>query len=166
VVIEQDSAAVAIRWSSGSDAAIPADSHCQQGAIYHGFGTKRSDAMPITASCHCCASRFEVETAPDSLTRCTCTFCTKRGGLWAYYQPSQFKLLTPRENMATYQREGTLGQHHFCPTCGCGTFTDTPDFSTGEPDFEHPVVSINTRLLDDFDLDAVPVTVIDGRNLW
>ncbi|MGL4289610.1 MAG: GFA family protein, partial [Phreatobacter sp.] len=29
-----------------------------------------------------------------------------------------------------------------------------------------PKISVNTRLFDDFDLDAVPVEVIDGKNLW
>lgn len=57
-------------------------------------------------------------------------------------------------------------QHHFCTTCGCGTYTETPDWSTGEPDFDNPKISINARLFDDFDLDAVPVTMIDGCNLW
>jgi hypothetical protein len=27
-------------------------------------------------------------------------------------------------------------------------------------------VGVNARLFDDFDLDAVPVTVIDGKTLW
>ena len=41
-----------------------------------------------------------------------------------------------------------------------------PDWSTGKPDFDKPKVGVNSRLFDDFDLDAVPVTVIDGKNLW
>ena len=36
----------------------------------------------------------------------------------------------------------------------------------GKPDFDNPRVGVNARLMDDFDLDAVPVTVIDGKNLW
>jgi len=36
----------------------------------------------------------------------------------------------------------------------------------GKPDFDNPKVGVNSRLFDDFDLDAVPVTDIDGRNLW
>jgi len=28
------------------------------------------------------------------------------------------------------------------------------------------MVGVNSRLFDDFDLDAVPVTVIDGKNMW
>ncbi len=39
-------------------------------------------------------------------------------------------------------------------------------WSTGKPDFDNPKVGVNARLFDDFDLDAVPVTVIDGKNLW
>jgi len=49
------------------------------------------------------------------------------------------------------------GADHFCPTCGCGTYSESPDFSSGDPDFEHPKIGANARLLDDFDLEAVPV---------
>jgi len=41
-----------------------------------------------------------------------------------------------------------------------------PDWSTGKPDFDNPKIGVNSRLFDDFDLDAVPVTIIDGKNLW
>ena len=40
------------------------------------------------------------------------------------------------------------------------------NWSTGKPDFDNPKVGVNSRLFDDFDLDAVPVTIIDGKNLW
>ena len=57
-------------------------------------------------------------------------------------------------------------KHHFCANCGCGTYSESPDWSSGKPDFDNPKVGVNSRLFDDFDLDAVPVTVIDGKNLW
>jgi hypothetical protein len=120
----------------------------------------------ITGSCHCKATVFEVTMAPATVTRCTCSFCSKRGALWGYYKPSQFTLKTPRENVSTYQWRSRTAKHHFCAICGCGTFTDTPDFSMGAPDFDNPIISVNTRLLDDFDLDAIEVIVIDGKNLW
>jgi hypothetical protein len=34
------------------------------------------------------------------------------------------------------------------------------------PDFTRPQVAVNARLFDDFDLAAVPVKHLDGRNLW
>ena len=121
--------------------------------------------MAIKGSCHCKATSFEVSVAPENVTRCTCSFCSKRGSLWAYYTPSQVKF-DSIENRATYQWGSKTIKHHFCGVCGCGTYTETPDWSTGKPDFNNPKISINARLLDDFDLDAVEVVVIDGRNLW
>ena len=41
--------------------------------------------MPIKARCHCGATQFEVSEAPNTVTECNCTFCFKRGVLWAYY---------------------------------------------------------------------------------
>lgn len=68
------------------------------------------------------------------------------------------------------RRDLSLGQpqvkHHFCASCGCGTYSESPDWSTGKPDFDNPRVAVNARLFDEFDLEAVPVTMIDGKNLW
>lgn len=122
--------------------------------------------MTIMASCHCGATQLELSEAPASVTRCTCSLCAKRGALWAYYTPQQVRLTTPREQVATYQWRTKTVQHHFCATCGCGTFSESPDWSTGKPDFTNLKVGVNAHLLDDFDLDAVPITVIDGKNLW
>ena len=52
------------------------------------------------------------------------------------------------------------------PIAAAEPIRKSPDWSTGKPDFDNPKVGVNARLLDDFDLDAVTVTVIDGKNLW
>jgi hypothetical protein len=114
--------------------------------------------MVIKASCRCKATTFEVF--------CTCSFCSKRGSLWAYYSPAQFKLTSPAENVTVYEWGSKTVKHGFCAVCGCGTFTETPDWSTGEPDFDNPKISVNSRLFDDSDLDQIEVVVIDGKNLW
>ena len=57
--------------------------------------------------------------------------------------------------------------HHFCPTCGCATFSDTPDFQPdGSWDGETRRMVVNARLFDGFDAAAADVDVIDGRHLW
>ena len=122
--------------------------------------------MPLKGSCHCGNTQFEVSEAPASVTRCTCSLCSKRGALWAYYTPAQFRLLSPPESVATYLWGSRTVKHHFCASCGCGTYSESPDWSTGKADFDNPKVAVNARLFDDFDLDAVPVNMIDGRNLW
>ena len=122
--------------------------------------------MELKGSCHCGQTRFTVTAAPETVTRCTCSICSKRGALWAYYPVAQFTLETPREALATYRWQTRTVSHNFCPTCGCTTFTETPDWSTGEPDFDNPRIAVNARIFDDFDLESVPVVVIDGKNLW
>ena len=122
----------------------------------------------IVGSCHCGNTTFEIEgELPATLTRCTCSLCSKRGALWAYYQPDQFKVTTPASNDAIYRWNTQLVAHHFCPVCGCTTFSDSPDFQPdGSWDDSSRRIGVNTRLFDDFDAAEMPVVVIDGKNLW
>ncbi len=122
--------------------------------------------MTLKGSCHCKATQFEVSEPPTTVTSCNCSFCSKRGGLHAYYTPDQFKLTTARDRVSTYQWRSYNVQHHHCAICGCPTFAESPDFSTGVPDASKPRISVNARLFDDFDLDQVKVVHIDGKTLW
>jgi len=122
--------------------------------------------MTIKGSCHCKATQFELPDPPDSVIQCTCTFCAKRGTLHAYYPAAAFKLVTARDRVSTYQWRSFTVRHHHCAICGCGTFSELPDRSSGQPDFTNARVSVNARLFDDFDVAAIPVKTIDGRNLW
>ncbi|NNC16115.1 GFA family protein [Corallococcus exiguus] len=123
-----------------------------------------SEAGTLKGSCHCGATRFEVTVHPKDVTRCNCTFCSKRGVLWAYYEPEQVTF-TRRENVATYARNEPVAHHH-CQQCGCGTWTDTPVWEDNAPVPGRFKVGLNARLFDDFNLDAVRVRFVDGRNLW
>jgi hypothetical protein len=125
--------------------------------------------MMLKGSCHCRATQFEVQLQVDeveSVTRCTCSFCSKRGALHLYCTPEQFRLKTVRDRVSSYQWNSFTVVHHHCAICGCPTYTESPDFSSGQPDFAHMRIGVNARLLDDFDLDAVKVETIDGKNLW
>ena len=124
--------------------------------------------MAIRGSCHCGRSTFEIDgEIPQALTRCTCSFCAKRGALYAYYSPEQFRLTSPKDNLATYRWNSNLVAHHFCPICGNATFSDSPAFElNGNWDGKTRRIGINARLFDGFDAAEAPVTVIDGKNLW
>lgn len=131
--------------------------------------------MPITGSCHCGATKFEIDFTPETATQCNCSFCTKRGALWAYGDPDQFRLLTPIEDARAYARSAD-NKHYFCPTCGCTTFSDNPDYSAfasgdwaaAEASFDPAKrrISVNLWVLDDFDITALPVTHVDGKSGW
>ena len=123
--------------------------------------------MTVKGSCHCGATQFTVAKRPDSVTRCTCSFCSKRGALWAYYEnESDFVLTTSRDRVSTYQWRSYSVEHHHCAICGCGTYSEFPDFSSGTPDYSNPRISVNARLLDDFDVEALPQKRVDGKNAW
>ena len=82
--------------------------------------------MSLTGSCHCGKVAFQVMgEIPETLTRCTCSFCAKRGGLHVYYRPDQFTLTTPFGEEGVYRWGNGAVAHHFCPDCGCFTFSWT-----------------------------------------
>ncbi|RYE57540.1 MAG: GFA family protein [Rhizobiaceae bacterium] len=120
--------------------------------------------MKLTGSCHCGATKFEVASVPQSVLQCTCSICSKLGGLWAYYRPEDFRLLERPSSETTYRWSSKTIAFKFCPSCGCSTYNETLDWSTGEAGA--PMIAINARLLDDLDIDTIPVERIDGKNLW
>src|SRR5262249_60981262 len=87
-------------------------------------------AAPFGRLTRCGKTQFEVGEPPPRVKRCTCSICSKRGALWAYYKPAQFHLITPPEDIATYLWGSKTVKHHFCANCGCGTFSESPDWST------------------------------------
>lgn len=124
--------------------------------------------MPITGSCHCGKTAFRIDgELPVELTSCTCSLCSKRGALLAYYEPAQFQVTTAARDGAIYRWNTKLVAHHFCPVCGCATYSDSPAFERdGSWDKTTRRIGVNARLFEHFDFAALPVVVIDGKNLW
>lgn len=121
----------------------------------------------LTGRCHCGRNAFEVDgELPEQLTRCTCSFCKKRGQLYAYFEPDKIKH-TQADSDAIYRWQTKQVAHHFCSACGCSVWTDSPAFEKdGSWDGKTRRHSINARLIDDFEAADWPVVVIDGKNLW
>ena len=123
--------------------------------------------MTLTGHCHCGRSSFEIDgELPRKLTRCTCSFCSKRGHLYAYYTPDQLTV-TQADSDAVYRWNSKKVANHFCSACGCDIYADSPAFETdGSWDGKTRRICVNARLFDDFEAADWPVTVIDGKNLW
>lgn len=123
--------------------------------------------MPITGSCHCGHTAFRIAgEIPEALTRCTCSFCAKRGALVAYYPPEVFEVTAAADD-GTYRWNTRLVTHHYCANCGIAVYSDSPAFGRdGSWDGKTRRIGVNARLFDDFDAAQAPVTVIDGKNLW
>ena len=124
--------------------------------------------MTIKGSCHCGKTTFEISgVIPEQLTRCTCSFCSKRGALYAYYEPEQFHINTTAEDDGIYRWNTKLVDHHFCNNCGIPIFSDSPAFERdGTWDKTTRRIGVNARLIEHFDAASAPVSVIDGKNLW
>ena len=123
--------------------------------------------MTLKGNCHCGRNGFEIDgQLPEKLTRCTCSFCAKRGQLYAYFEPNQFKV-TEATSDAVYRWQTKLVAHHFCSACGCSLYSDSPAFEPdGKWDGKTRRIGVNARLFVDFEAADWPVTVIDGKNLW
>jgi len=121
--------------------------------------------MSISGTCHCGAMHFTVNAAPTEAVECNCSYCSKSGGLWAYYTPADIVVQTSDADRI-YTKSG-YNKHHFCANCGCQIYGTSPEWLLdGNHDLEKVKIGINVRLLDDFDLSTVRVTRIDGRNMW
>lgn len=122
--------------------------------------------MTHIATCHCGATRLTIPRMPEKATVCTCTFCTKRGVLWGYFQPHEVVIEADSEGR-DYAPSG-MNHHRFCGRCGCSTWSQTPDWSTMDESAENPTqrIAVNLWLVDDADVRVLPVELLDGRNQW
>lgn len=121
----------------------------------------------ITARCHCGRTEMEADgDLPAELTRCTCSLCSKRGHLLAYFSPEKFRV-KQADSDGVYRWNSRRVAHHFCSACGCDTYADSPAFErNGSWDGKTRRIGLNARLIDDFEAADWPVSVIDGKNLW
>lgn len=119
----------------------------------------------VQGSCHCGAQRFTAP-APDSVTQCTCSTCTKHGTVAAYYAPGEVEFSLTPDRLSAYQWGDRMMTFHHCATCGCSVFAESDAWTTEGGEARPARITLNARLFDDLDLDAVPVRYVDGRNDW
>lgn len=123
--------------------------------------------MAYVATCHCGATRIEVDRLPAQATRCNCTWCERTGGLWGYYKPEEIRILAAPDRI--YAPRVQI-EHHFCGTCSGMMFNLSPAYteeslgSDETPTDKH--YGLNLRMIDDDAARSLPVTDIDGRHLW
>jgi hypothetical protein len=114
--------------------------------------------MRYAGACHCGSIRFEVETDIPFVTECTCSICAMKGLLHLLVAPENFHLLSPKDQITTYQFGTRTAKHHFCPVCGVQPFT--------RPRALPEMYTVNVRCLDNFDLQSVKgiTRTFDGKN--
>ncbi|HVA81029.1 MAG TPA: GFA family protein [Candidatus Binataceae bacterium] len=110
-----------------------------------------------SGGCHCGRVRFEVEGAPEKISDCNCSICSKSAYLHWRIEPEQLRLLTPWEDLTNYQWGTGRASHYFCKHCGVAVLRHP----RGAPD----KFSVNARCIDGFQIAAVRIEHIDGKSL-
>ena len=109
-------------------------------------------------SCHCRAGKYVVEADLTTITRCTCSVCTKKGILLARVDPDKLRITDGEDKLKLYQFNKMVAKHYFCPECGIHTF--------GHPRAAPDKFVVNVNTLDDYDVHSTEhrIRVFDGRN--
>jgi hypothetical protein len=108
----------------------------------------------IHASCHCGAVELEIDFAPAEITDCNCSICRRYGVLWAYYSPTQVRVVRPAPT-DTYMWDDKSIEFHRCHDCGCVTHWSAVDISTDR-------MGVNARLMEPEIVKQARVRLLDG----
>ena len=114
--------------------------------------------MVYTGSCHCGRIRFQVEGEVDSGLACNCSMCQRKGSLLWFVPREKLRLQTPEDAAATYVFNKHAIKHRFCTHCGIHPYAEAPGPNGVQ------MAAVNLRVLEDFDLESVPVKHYDGRS--
>ena len=109
----------------------------------------------IDASCHCSAVCLEIQTPPETVTDCNCSICRRYGVLWAYYSPTQVRVIAASDATDIYTWDDRSIEFHRCRICGCITHWAAVD---GRVDR----MGVNARLMKPDVLAAARVRKLDG----
>ena len=109
--------------------------------------------------CHCGAVRYVVELEPGVTAQsCNCSMCAKTGALLVFVPASRFELQSGADATADYLFNKHHIHHLFCRSCGIKSFAR----GTGRDG--EPMVAVNVRCLDGFEMGQFPVREFDGRS--
>ena len=112
----------------------------------------------ILGRCHCGRVTIRLPHAPESVTQCNCSLCTKTGFRGVYYGSEELEIAGEFD---AYVREDLQQPYLATHRCShCGTVTHWTPLT--EP--PHERMGVNARLFDEAMLAGVPVKQIDGAS--
>jgi len=99
--------------------------------------------MLISGSCHCGNISFALDWKPEPseipARACTCSFCTKHGGVWTSCPTGSLKVTVPDPSLVSRYAFGSeTAEFHICSRCGI-----VPVVTSRIDDRLYAVVSVN-----------------------
>lgn len=116
-----------------------------------------TETKTYSGGCHCGAVKYEVDLALETVNRCNCSHCAKKGFLLTFAPADAFRLLSGDDAQTEYRFNKKAIEHRFCSTCG------VQSFGRGEMGGAK-MVAINVRCLEDVDANALTIKEIDGKS--
>ena len=116
--------------------------------------------LAIQGTCLCNAVQLGAARLPRQVTQCNCSVCRRYGTLWAYYRRSAVSITARRGVLEDYSVHARGLKFVRCRECGCVICWDSRSKGLDQR------MGINTRLLDQALMAAVPVKVLDGDKTW
>ncbi|MEO5767402.1 MAG: GFA family protein [Polyangia bacterium] len=111
-----------------------------------------------SGGCHCGKVRYQAKLDLASpVISCNCSMCGRTGTLLNFVPADQFTLQSGEDSLTDYQFNKKHIHHLFCKVCGVKSFAR----GTGP---QGPTVAVNTRCLDDINVDELKVMKHDGKS--
>lgn len=100
--------------------------------------------MLIQGKCHCGNIAFSLTWEPDPVEiparACTCSFCTKHGGVWTSHPKGALEVVVKEPALVSKYAFGTeTAEFHICTRCGIA-----PLVTSRIDDHLYAVVNVNT----------------------
>jgi hypothetical protein len=100
--------------------------------------------------------------------RCNCSICVRKGVVMSaeYHRPEDFEEIVGTEFLTIYRFGDGDMDHCFCRTCGISPYSVVRSVP---PTYDGPAKPgyrrVNLGCLDDLDVFALSIEIIDGRSL-
>ena len=112
----------------------------------------------LVGSCHCGRVTITLPRAPDEITHCNCSLCSKTGFQGLYYASDELRIEGETDSYIRADSNPAFLATHRCGHCGVVThwvpLTDPP----------HERMGVNARLFDPGTFHGLPVKEVDGRS--
>ncbi len=115
-------------------------------------------------TCHCGAWIMTLAVPPTQVGRCNCSFCLKHGLSLAHVIAGDLDILQAGPDLLYAPNQ--VNRHHFCATCACPLFTETPDWDAADSSVLARR-SVNLGLMVDVArFQGLAEYRLDGRSGW
>jgi hypothetical protein len=116
-----------------------------------------SEPKTYTGGCHCGKVRYRAKLDLEKpVIACNCSMCGRVGSMLTFIGADDFTLLSGEEVLTDYLFNHKHIHHLFCSVCGIKSFARGMNK-------DRPMVAVNTRCLDDVDIDKLTVQHFDGK---